>query len=207
MKKDMIKGPLRFVVILVVLFNMTGCASYYSHYGSFSAQNSQGEERLFVVSWKTAEYPSWAIQDDKSTELLLETQCSERKWQLNDLSSDQNQCVELNPETESTPGIVACGDPSLDLMLSGKKLPDNNQVCISVSDAAGAKKITDLGRSMLVKVSCLPNVVSRKEGDETKNIDYLKASVVPYSVFTRKVERYSFNDKAPAMSDKICDSE
>ena len=186
---------------LVVLFNITGCASYYSHYGSFSAQNSQGEERLFVVSWRTAEYPSWAIQDNKSTEILLEAQCSDRKWQLNDLASEKNQCTELND------GIVACGDPALDLMLSGKKLPDNNQVCISVSNPNDAKNIADIGNSMLIKVSCLPRVVSRKDGDETKNIDYLKASVVPYSVFTRKVARYSFNDKAPVMTDNICDSE
>jgi len=203
MKKNTIKGAFW----LVVLFNITGCASYYSHYGSFSAQNSQGEERLFVVSWRTAEYPSWAIQDNKSTEITLEAQCSERKWQLNDLANAQNQCTELNPGTESTPGIVACGDPVLDLMLSGKKLPDNNQVCISVSDTNNTKNIADLGSSMLIKVSCLPSVINRKDGDETKNIDYLKASVVPYSVFTRKVERYSFNDKAPVMSDKICDSE
>jgi hypothetical protein len=197
MKNNIIKGAF----LLVMLSNITGCASYYSHYGSFSAQNSQGEERLFVVSWKTAEYPSWAIQDNKSTEILLESQCSERTWQLNDSVSEKNQC------TESHKGIVACGDPALDLILSGKKLPDNNQVCISVSDSNSANKITDLGDSMLIKVSCLPDVISRKEGDETKNIDYLKASVVPYSVFTRKVDRYSFNDKAPFMSDKICESE
>ena len=203
MKKNMAKGSLW----LIVLLNMTGCASYYSHYGSFSAQNSQGEGRLFVVSWKTAEYPSWAIQDDKSTEITLETQCSERQWQLNDASSDQNQCNKLNPGTESTPGIVACGDPELDLMLSGKKIPNNSQVCVSVSDENDAKSIVDLGHSMLIKVSCLPNVVSRKDGDDTKNIDYLKASVVPYSVFTRKVSRYSFNDKAPFVTDKICESE
>ena len=186
---------------LVVLSNITGCASYYSHYGSFSAQNSQGEERLFVVSWRTAEYPSWAIQDNKSTEITFEAQCSERQWQVNDLASEQNQC------TESNEGIVACGDPALDLMLSGKKISVNNQVCISVSDTNETKNIADLGNSMLIKVSCLPSVVSRKDGDETKNIDYIKASVVPYNVFTRKVARYSFNDKAPVMTDKICDSE
>ena len=118
-----------------------------------------------------------------------------------DLASERNQCTELNE------GIVTCGDPALDLMLSGKKLPDNNQVCISVSNPNDAKNIADIGNSMLIKVSCLPRVVSSKDGDETKNIDYLKASVVPYSVFTRKVARYSFNDKAPIMSDKICDSE
>ncbi len=197
MKKNMAKGLLWFTV----LFSMTGCASYYSHYGSFSAQNSQGEDRLFVVSWKTAEYPSWAIQDNKSTEITLKTQCSERQWQLNDLSSDQNQC------TEASTGIVACGDPSLDLMLSGKKLQSTNQVCMFISDENDAKNIVDLGHSMLIKVSCLPSVISRKDGDDTKNIDYLKASVVPYSVFTRKVSRYSFNDKAPFMTDKICESE
>ena len=195
--KNIFKG----LSLIVVILNTAGCASYYSHYGSFSAQNSEGEERMFVVSWRTAEYPSWAIQDNKATEITLETQCSDRKWQIADISILSNQCTELNK------GIIACGDPVSDLSFAGKKLADKEQTCIAVSDDNGTQRIAELGNNMLVTMSCLPVSTTRKDGDETRYIDYLKASIVPYSVSTRKVERYSFNDKAPFISDKICDSD
>ena len=191
----MIKG----LVLAVIMLNMIGCASYYSHYGSFSAQNSAGEERMYVVSWKTAEYPSWAIQDNKATEITLETQCSNREWVLADSSTAKSVC------TEAHEGIVACGDQNLDLSLAGKPLADSNQLCMSISDDRSAKKTVELGSSVLVSVSCLPSVITREEDGEKVNIDYLKASVVPYSVATRKVERYSFADKAPKLTRKICE--
>lgn len=188
------------LILVTVMLNTVGCASYYSHYGSFSAQNSKGEERMYVVSWKTAEYPSWAIQDDKSTEIVLETQCSKRKWEIADRATVKNAC------TESHEGVVACGDVSLDLSLSGKSIPDNH-LCMSVTDDQGAKSIVELEGNVLISVGCLPSVVTRKEEGEAVNIDYLKASVVPYSVATRKAERYSYADKAPRMSDKICNAD
>lgn len=189
------------IIFVTLIVNIVGCASYYSHYGSFSAQNSKGEERKFVVSWKTAEYPSWAIQDNQATEFVLETQCSERKWALADLSTDQNEC------TEAHEGIVACGNKTMDLSLSGRPLPDDKNVCVSVTDNQQATKIVDLESRVLISVSCLPVATTRKEEGENINIDYLKASVVPYSVATRKVERYSFADKAPLMSSKICEGD
>lgn len=189
------------LMLVTVILNTVGCASYYSHYGSFSAQNSTGEERMFVVSWQTAEYPDWSIQDNKATEIVLETQCSDRKWSIADSAAQQSNCNELNG------GIVACGDPLLDLSLSGKKLDSSDQVCFSVSDDKSSASIAELDRHILITVSCLPVSATHKQGDEVKNVDYLKASVVPYSVSTRKVERYSFSDKAPIISKKVCEAE
>jgi len=187
------------LMLVTLMLNAVGCASYYSHYGSFSAQNSMGEERMYRVSWKTAEYPSWAIQDDKATEIVLEAQCSKRLWEIASRATVDNSC------TETHEGIVACGDVSLDLSLVGKPISDNNHVCMSVTDNQGAQSIVELDSQILISVSCLPSVVTQKEEGDTVNIDYLKASVVPYSVATRKAERYSYADKAPIMSDKICD--
>ncbi len=189
------------LMLATVILNTIGCASYYSHYGSFSAQNSTGEERMFVISWQTAEYPAWALQNNKSTEMVLETQCSDRKWRIADRAALQSHCNEVNG------GIVACGDPSLDLSLSGKKLAGSDQVCLSVSDTTSSTSIAELDRHILITVNCLPVSSTHKQGDDIKNVDYLKASVVPYSVSTRKVERYSFSDKAPIISDKVCAAE
>ncbi len=186
--------------LVIMMLNMAGCASYYSHYGSFSAQNSKGDERMYVVSWKTAEYPSWAIQDDKATEIVLETQCSERKWKMADQVTSSSRCTEVHE------GIVACGDASLDLSLVGKPISDPNHLCMTVTDSKGAQSIVDLEGQVLISVSCLPSAVTQKEEGEMVNIDYLKASVVPYSIATRKARRYSYGDKAPVMSGKSCDS-
>ncbi|MFD2228869.1 hypothetical protein [Alkalimarinus sediminis] len=188
------------LILTTVIFNLVGCASYYSHYGSFSAQNSKGEERMFVVSWKTAEYPSWAIQDNKATEIVLETQCSQRKWKIADRATAESSC------TESHQGIVACGESEADLTLSGKAITNNNHLCMAVTDNKDAQSIVELGSQISISVNCLPSKVVREEGDDKVNIDYLKASVVPYSIATRKVPRYSFADKAPFVSDKICDT-
>lgn len=189
------------LMLVSMMLNMVGCASYYSHYGSFSAQNSKGEERMYVVSWKTAEYPSWAIQDNKATEIVLETQCSNRNWEIADQATLNNTC------TESHKGVVACGDSSLDLSLAGKPISDDAHLCMSITDNNGAQNIVELESQILISVSCLPSIVTRKEGSDTVDIDYLKASVVPYNVATRKAERYSYADKAPVMNDKICDSD
>lgn len=192
---NIVKG----LIASAVLFNLVGCASYYSHYGSFSAQNSSGEERMFVLSWKTAEYPSWALQDNKSTNMVIETQCSDRTWTLVDASSANNECSSAHE------GIVACGDKGADLTMRGQPLTSNNTLCLSVTDAQGANRITDLDSRLLISVSCLPVNVTREVDGEKVNIDYIKASVVPYNVATRKVERYSYADKAPIMNSKICE--
>ncbi|UZE97672.1 hypothetical protein [Alkalimarinus alittae] len=156
---------------------------------------------MFALSWKTAEYPSWAISDNKSTEIVLETQCSDRKWTLTDQASTSNDCTAANE------GIVACGDMASDLSLSGKPVPDNNYACVSITDAKSAQSIVDLESRLLISVRCLPAVTTQKIEGEDVNVDYIKASVVPYSVATRKVERYSLADKAPAMNNKVCDSD
>lgn len=191
----LIKG----LILVTMMLNMVGCASYYSHYGSFSAQNSKGEERMFVVSWKTAEYPSWAIQDNKATEIVFEAQCSNRTWEITDQATASNAC------TEAHEGVVACGDKSLDLSLAGKPIVDDNFLCMAVTDNQGAQSIVELEGQILITVSCLPSAVTRQEDGDTVGIDYLKASVVPYSVATRKAARYSYADKAPVMNEKICD--
>ena len=67
---------------------MSGCASYYSHYAMFPAENSRGEPRQVRVSWLTAEYPDWWLQDDEATAIRVETQCSERVWLLRQAGAD-----------------------------------------------------------------------------------------------------------------------
>lgn len=183
------------VLFLCGCVGLTGCASYYSHYGNFEAMNSDGVMRHHVIHWKTAEYPEWSFGENESTEITLTTQCSERTWSLSD---------ERLAECPSD-GIVACGTPGSDYDAKGLEISQATSVCAQISDESGSKRITDLGHEVLLTVSCRPVSTSYKKADgEIQNTDYLKASVVPYAVRILKVPRYSFRDRMPTFDEKIC---
>jgi len=177
---------------------LSGCATYYSHFGMFDAQNSKGEERQFRVSWETEEYPSWAPFHKDASKLVLETQCSTRKWVFRDPTFGSKYC------STSAKGIVSCGNPALDLKDNQKPVTTNNTVCASVTDVKGSSKIADLDNQLLINMKCRPASTTYQVDGKKKNRDYLMSSVVPYSVATTKVERYSFQDVKPKFSYKAC---
>lgn len=190
---------IRWAAVCSLILLLQGCASYFSHYGSFESRNSAGADRRFVVSWQTAEYPDWFWSENTSTAIELETQCSTRKLYFSDASmNDGASC------REGGAGIITCGDPALDLDLNGRAVVGDQQVCGSVSNAAGVTKITDLGRELLIKIDCWPASVEYEIGGEKKNRDYLKHSIVPYTIAIKKVPRYSLDDRVPVLGEKIC---
>ena len=182
-----------------VVATLGGCASYYSHYGAFPAENSAGEARQVVVSWQTAEYPGWWVRDNQSTPIRVATQCSERAWRLTDDSH-------RNPASCGE-GIRACGQPGQDLIAATGQPAGEDDVCLSVDPGDGRSKVTDIGQSMTLLVSCQPVSVSRDSEGKEQNIDYLRASVVPYKVYIRKAPRGALNGRPPAMDDSACDAE
>lgn len=46
-----------FGLPLLPLLGLSGCASYYTHYAMFPAENSAGESRQVRVHWDSADYP------------------------------------------------------------------------------------------------------------------------------------------------------
>ena len=64
-------------VLAVPVVMLSGCASYYTHYAMFPAENSAGETRQVRVNWQSAEYPEWWPGSNQATTMKLETQCSE----------------------------------------------------------------------------------------------------------------------------------
>lgn len=183
-----------FAVLFVCL--LSGCASYYKHYGSFSAENSAGEVRQFLLTWESADYPSWALFSDRSTPVTLTTQCSERKWQFDD-DAERSNC--------SSEGIVSCGVPDLDLTSDGQRLPSESYVCGRITDDQGAQRIADLGRIVLLTMNCRPVATNTKKGKDIVNQDYLKPSIVPYRVSTKRADIYDMAARPPELSDNICD--
>lgn len=177
--------------LLLVLSTLTGCATYTTNYGVFSAQNSSGEVRDFKVSWRTADYPDWFWAEDETTDVLLETQCSERVWRL----GDDGRCGS---------GIAACGIPGEDLQLSGIPVAGTGEACLAVTDSKGSQRISELEDQVQLTVSCYPAKTSIKRGKDDVVLDYLKASPVFYPVQTRKVGINDLGFDAGKLSERIC---
>lgn len=191
--------PLIKSITLVLLATLGGCASYYSHYGAFPAENSAGEARQVMLSWQTAEYPGWWIQDNQSTPITLETQCSSRSWRIaDDTHQAPGSCGE---------GIRACGEPSRDRVAATGAPAGPDTVCLAIRLDSGGRAVTDIEQSLELAVSCRPARTTRGTGDDEENIDYLRASTVPYKVYIRKAPRGALNGRPPAMDDSVCDAE
>ncbi|TNE98272.1 MAG: hypothetical protein EP328_05095 [Gammaproteobacteria bacterium] len=191
----------RFLVLplfVMALFTQ-GCASYYSHSAMFPAENSRGEPRQVRLTWQTAEYPGWWVRSNQSTPIRLETQCSERVWRLRDASHEgAGNCGE---------GIAACGEPGKDLSFPKKVPATAHTRCLVVNPSEPAARIADIDGKLELAVSCMPKTVSVGQGDEKRNIDYLRASSVPYTVYVRKAPRGALRARVPEFDDGVCDAE
>ncbi|MFE8069589.1 hypothetical protein QQM79_00875 [Marinobacteraceae bacterium S3BR75-40.1] len=78
---------------------------------------------------------------------------------------------------------------------------------MQVTDQQGAERIAELDSPVLLTVSCYPNETERQVDGEKENIDYLKASAVPYTVHIKTAPLYSLDDRPPSLDEKICKTE
>lgn len=186
---------LRLVVAALASLAASGCASYHTHYAMFPAETSSGETRDVRISWDSAEYPDWWIANNRTTTMKLETQCSERVWRLADDSHEQAEsCGE---------GIRACADPARDeVVIIGASGEENR--CLSVQVPGGGDRITAINSQFELRVSCQPLQPTLARGDETVNVDYLRPSSVPYTVYARKVPRGSLSARLPEFNTLEC---
>lgn len=183
----------------LVLLSVSGCASYYSHFAMFPAANSSGEPRQIRLSWQTAEYPDWWFLGNRATSVKLETQCSDRVWRLRDGDDDQaGQCAT---------GIRACGEKGQDLVAATGQPATPGFRCMAINPQDPAARIAGVGGKLELLVSCEPSVVAEGQGDDARNLDYLRASAVPYTVYVRKAPRGSLIAKPPRFDDSVCDAE
>ena len=178
---------------------LQGCASYYSHYAVFPAENSEGETRDVRLTWQSAEYPGWWFFSDKATSIKVETQCSSRVWRLTDATHDDAPAC--------SDGIAACGDGQRDLLMPGERVAGEKDACMQVVRDDPEAIVADIESKVDLLVSCRPRVTSRGEGDDKENLDYLKPSVVPYTVYARKAPRGSLIARPPELDDSVCDEE
>lgn len=185
------------VIASLMLLFTSGCASYYSHFAMFPAENSSGEPRHVRLSWQSAEYPGWWIAGDKATSVKVETQCSDRVWRLRD-GADAGDCGT---------GIRACGEPGKDRLADTGQPATGSNRCMSINPADQDARVASLGGQLELLVSCTPAVVTEGQGDDTRNLDYLRASSVPYTVYVRKAPRGSMRSRLPEFDESVCDAE
>ncbi|SFN06849.1 hypothetical protein [Marinobacter pelagius] len=185
-----------FFLFIPMVAVLPGCASYYSHFAMFPAETSQGESRQVRVSWESAEYPDWWILDDRSTALKVETQCSARIWRLRDDSHDDaGKCGN---------GIRACAEAGVDRVVVRREDLDPS-ACIVVNPGQGNAQIADIEGRLELLVACEPVAPESEREGETENMDYLRASPVPYTVYTRKIPRGSLRASLPAFDESACE--
>ncbi|GAA3586509.1 hypothetical protein [Marinobacter xestospongiae] len=189
--------------LLIVVLLLPGCASYYSHFGVFPATNSAGEPREVRVSWRSADYPDWWLASDRATPITIETQCSDRIWRLSDAGGRE----ERSSSNGCGDGIRACGDTALDLDVRSGQPVEPGTVCLAVFPAQSSLVITELGRQVELHVYCRPERTQHEIDGETVNMDYIRASSVPYRVDIRKVRRGSLADRMPDLDDSVCEQD
>lgn len=188
-------------LIAAVALWMSGCASYYTHYAVFPAENSAGEERQIKLTWQTADYPDWWFAADESTPVTLETQCSSRTWRIVDRThagAAGQACA---------PGIRACGSGPDDRFATAGSDSFADRACLRINPADSEALVADISSSFELLVSCRPVSVSRQAGDDIDNTDYLRASPVPYTVYSRKGPRGRLASKPPVLDDAVCDED
>lgn len=191
-----VSGRSGLVAVLCSLLVLNGCASYYTHYAMFPAETSAGETRQVRVSWQSAEYPNWWLAKNKATPIRLETQCSERVWRITDQNhSDSGTCGE---------GIRACGEPGKDRISATGQPATGKDLCVAVEQGATLQGVADIGSSFGLLVSCRPESVVVKRGDDEVNMDYLRPSPVAYTVHARKVPRGTLSARLPSFNESEC---
>ncbi len=172
---------------------LTACASYYSHYGSLTVETPTGKARQAVISWESEE----GIGGVNTTPIRLETQCSERVL----VFRDPTHATECQKAGDS--GIVWCGDPLQDLNGSGQAVAPGT-VCGQITDGGKAGQVGELGNRLQVTISCWPSEATVGQGDDSINLEYPRASTVPYQFVVKKVTRGSPEDRKPVPSIKAC---
>lgn len=181
----------------------TGCASYYSHYGSLSVETSEGKTRTAVISWESAEKPGWLGGSDASP-VILETECSQRVLVFRGGDDLARPC---GPGGEEAGGVYWCGDPAKDKNYEQTAAVSSQTICGHIEGSKGENAIADLGSRLAVTISCWPAQAVVGSGDDAVNQDYLRPSPVPYQFVVKKVSRGSTDDRKPVFSEKACKEE
>ena len=185
-------------LMVPILILINGCATTYSHFGRFSGENSAGEAREFLLEWDSTS--SAFSSDDEGSNVRLKSQCSSRLIEFQ-ISSDEQvaPCADSHGNE-----AVFCGRPGEDLTMEGKDIKSAGSLCGYIKGTNGEFNVGRFGKTVAVTLHCFPAATTQGEGDEAHNVDYLKASAVPYIVTVKKVVKGSTEDRPPELNSRVC---
>lgn len=190
--------------LVTAFLALVGCATtqYETHYAIFEAENSQGDSRLFRVYWQTVRYEGWSGESYRALPLIMETQCSERALTFYDASYGEA----LGCEDQVGEGIHFCGRSAQDETRRGLPIKDY-QVCGTVTDRQGHKRLLELEGELLITMHCQPIKKEELVSGNKVNMDYLMSSSLPYIVSTKTVSGRDVAKVIPEVSQhsSICD--
>ncbi len=185
-------------LMLSFLILVSGCSTTYSHFGRFYAENSAGEAREFLLEWDST---SGAFSSkSEGTDVQLTSQCSDRVIVF-------TRSTEGHEVACSDPGgseAVFCGRAGADLSMDGKEIREAGRLCGYIRGTGGELAVGQFGKTVAVTLQCFPLATTQGEGDDQHNIDYLKASTVPYIVTVQKVIQGSSEDRPPVLTSRVC---
>ena len=195
---------LKIIALLGLIVEISACATtdYTTHYGIFTAQNSEGQVRKFKLYWQTIRYQGWGVKKYRALPVTLQSQCSKRDIYLYDASfGSSRRCVDGGEQ-----GIQYCGDRQLDMDRRGLDVVDKS-VCMSVTDSSGNKDILSLQGDVFLTVSCRPIRTKKRIEDGFQNLDYLRNSAIPYVVSTKTIKGKDVDLLTPDISShsSICE--
>ena len=189
--------------MLGLLLELSACATtdYTTHYGIFTAQNSEGQDRKFRLYWQTIRYQGWGVKKYRALPVILQSQCSKRDIYLYDASFGPSRRCKGGGG-----GIQYCGDSALDMDRRGLEIVDKS-VCLSVTDGVGNQDILSLHGDVFLTVSCRPIRTKKRIEDGFQNLDYLLNSEIPYVVSTKAIKGKDIDMLIPDISShsSICE--
>ncbi|OZG73865.1 hypothetical protein BTA51_08740 [Hahella sp. CCB-MM4] len=182
-------------VVAALLVLVTGCSTTYSHFGRFHAENSAGEAREFLLEWETTE----GMGGEASSNFTLKTQCSARTLVFMSQMDQEKGCIATDGSE-----VLLCAQPDLDLTMEGRPVTNGSMPCGSIRGENNITRPENFGKTVELNIFCFPAETTVDSGEEKQNVDYLKASVVPYVVAVKKVVKGSGEDRPPVLNSKAC---
>lgn len=150
------------------------------------------------VSWLTAEYPDWWLQDDEATAIRVETQCSERVWLLRQAGADG--------AGDCGPGVRACAEPGLDrVVFPGTGAPAG--ACLLLNPEQPDLTIPQLPDQLHLRVLCVPMRPVVTRAGEVVDQDYLRGLVRSLHALSEAGTQGIGGGSPPAFDESVCRSD
>lgn len=171
----------RFIASLLISLVLAGCGTQYFG-GEFTARNSRGEEKEFLVGWKKTNI--WFWEEQKSDPVAMYMESGARVVMFEDRKDAPREACKPAPGR----AILFCGETGKDLFANGTPLTEQS-TCGWLATEDRAEKIVDIRNKLLVTMRCRPRRATQMIAGVQLDSDYLAAQDQPYTITVRKLTK------------------